>query len=163
MTEMHSFDMVSKIDLQEVRNAIDQASKEIGQRFDFKGSKSDVRLEDKDILVVSDDEYKLKSVLDILQSKLVKRGVPLKALGYGKIESAAGGTVRQKLTIQQGIPQEAAREIVKEIKNTKFKVQTQIQGDQIRVSGKNKDELQAVMQHLKGKDFKVSMQFTNYR
>ncbi len=163
MTEIHSFDMVSKIDLQEVRNAIDQASKEIGQRFDFKGSKSDVRLEDKDILVVSDDEYKLKSVLDILQSKLVKRGVPLKALGYGKIESAAGGTVRQKLTIQQGIPQEAAREIVKEIKNTKFKVQTQIQGDQIRVSGKNKDELQAVIQHLKGKDFKVNIQFTNYR
>lgn len=163
MAEMHSFDIVSKIDLQEVRNAIDQASKEIGQRFDFKGSKSEIRLEDKDIVIVSDDEYKLKSVLDILQSKLVKRGVPLKALGYGKIEPAAGGTVRQTLTLQQGIPQEAAKEIVKEIKNSKFKVQAQIQGDQVRVSGKSKDELQSVIQYLKGKDFKINMQFANYR
>lgn len=163
MAEMHSFDIVSKIDVQEVRNAIDQAGKEIGQRFDFKGSKSEIRLEDKDIVIVSDDEYKLKSVLDILQSKFVKRGVPLKALGYGKIEPAAGGTVRQTLTLQEGIPQEAAKEIVKEIKNSKFKVQTQIQGDQVRVSGKNKDELQAAILLLKGRDFKINMQFTNYR
>jgi len=159
----NSFDIVSKIELQEVKNAIDQAMKEIKQRFDFKGSKSQISLEQKEMVVISDDEYKLKSVIDILQSKLVKRGIPLKALTYQKVEEALGGTVRQKITLQEGIPQEKAKEIVKEIKQSKFKVQSQILGDQLRVSGKSKDDLQEIMKHLKGKDFGIDMQFTNYR
>lgn len=159
----NSFDIVSQIDLQEVKNAIEQAMKEIQQRFDFKGSKSKISLEEKEMVVISDDEYKLKSVIDILQSKLVKRGIPLKALTYQKFEEALGGTIRQKITLQEGIPQEKAKEIVKEIKQSKFKVQAQIQGDQLRVSGKNKDDLQEIMKHLKGRDFGIDMQFTNYR
>ena len=165
MAAESSFDIVSKIDLQEVKNAVDQALKELGQRFDFKGSKSEILLDEKnkEISVGSDDEYKLKSVLDILQSKLVKRGISLKALTYGKIEPALSGTVRQKISLQQGIPSEKAKEIVKVIKDLKFKVQSQIQGDQVRVTGKNKDDLQAVIKHLREKDFGIDMQFMNYR
>jgi len=159
----NSFDIVSKIELQEVKNAVVQAMKEIQQRFDFKGSKSQISLEQKEMVVISDDDYKLKSVIDILQSKLVKRGIPLKALTYQKVEEALGGTVRQKITLQEGIPQEKAKEIVKEVKQSKFKVQSQILGDQLRVSGKSKDDLQEIMKLLKGKDFGIDMQFTNYR
>ncbi len=165
MATESSFDIVSKIDMQEVKNAIDQALKEIGQRFDFKGSQSEIRLEEtaKEISTSSDDEFKLKNLLDILQSKLVKRGISLKALTYEKIESGLGGTVKQKIKLQQGIPSEKAKEIVKAVKDLKFKVQTQIQGDQLRVTGKNRDDLQAVIKYLREKDFSIDMQFTNYR
>lgn len=160
-----SFDIVSKLNLQEVKNAVDQSMKEIQQRFDFKNSKSEIHLDEKEnqVVVVSDDEYKLKSVNDILQSKLVKRGVSLKALEYGKTEESLGGTVRQKIRLQQGIVSEKAKEIAKAVRDAKFKVQTQIQGDQIRVTGKSKDELQTVIAFLKERDFGVPLQFTNYR
>ena len=165
MASDNSFDIVSKIDMQEVKNAIEQAMKEVAQRFDFKGSKSDVKLEEKnnELIVSSDDEYKLKSLIDILQAKLVKRGISLKALTYGKIESALGSTVRQSIKLQQGIPSEKAKEIVKSIKETKLKVQTQIQGDQLRVTGKNRDDLQSVIKLLRDSDFGIDMQFINYR
>lgn len=165
MAAMNSFDIISKVDLQEVKNAVDQAMKEIRQRFDFKGSKSDILLDEKEnqIILVSDDEYKLKSVVDILQGRLVKRGISLKALSFGKVEQALGGTVRQKAQIQQGIPAEKAKEISKAIRDAKFKVQTQIQGDQVRVLGKSKDDLQAVIAFLREKDFELPLQFTNYR
>jgi cyclic-di-GMP-binding protein len=160
----NSFDIVSKVDLQEVTNAINQAMKEIHTRFDLKDSKSDIRLEGKDAIVLSSaDEYKLKAVNDVFQQKLVKRGVPLKALTYAAIEPAAGSTVRQRVTMQQGIPTEKAREIVKEIKNSKKKVQAAIQGDLVRVSGKDRDTLQEIIAMLKHKDFGIDMQFTNYR
>jgi len=163
MPDQNSFDVVSQINLQEVKNAVDQAIKEIRQRFDFKDSKSEIQLEDKELIVLADDEYKLKSVLDILQSKLVKRGVSLKAITYEKPEQALGGLIRQKLTMQQGIPQEKAKEIAKAIRDAKFKSQPQIQGDQIRVLSKSKDELQAVIAFLREKDFGIPLQFTNYR
>src|SRR4030066_294104 len=145
--------------MQEIKNAIDQALKEVSQRFDFKGSKSDVTLEEKnnEIIVSSDDEYKLKSLIDILQAKLVKRGISLKALTYGKIESALGSTVRQSIMLQQGIPSEKAKEIVKAIKETRLKVQAQIQGDQLRGSGKNRDDLQSVIKLLRDSDFGIDM------
>ena len=163
MADLSSFDIVSKTDMQEVKNAVDQAAKELAQRFDFKGSKSSITLEATDLIIASDDEYKLKSVLDILQSKLVKRGVSLKALSYGALEEALGGTVRQKVTLQQGISSEKAKEIAKAIRDAKLKAQTQIQGDQVRVLSKNKDELQTVIAFLKSLDFGLSLQFTNYR
>ena len=163
MAAENSFDIVSKIDMAEVTNAVSQATKEIGQRFDFKGSKSQITQEKDALVVLSDDEYKLKSVIDILQGKLVKRGVPVKNLTYGKVEPALGGTVRQRITLQQGIPSDKAKEIVKAIKDSKIKVQAAIQADQIRVSGKNRDDLQSVIALLKGKDFGVELQFTNYR
>ena len=163
MPDQNSFDIVSQINLQEVKNAVDQAMKEIHQRFDFKDSKSEITLEAQDLIVLADDDYKLKSVLDILQSKLVKRGVSLKAILYGKPEPALGGLIRQKLTLQQGIPQEKAKEIVKAIRDARFKVQPQIQGDQIRISSKSKDELQAAISFLREKDFGLPLQFTNYR
>jgi len=160
----NTFDIVSKIDLQEVSNAIQQALKEITTRFDLKGTHSDVKLEGKDAIVLaSADEYKLRAVNDILQGKLVKRGVPLKGLSYGTIEPAAGSTVRQKVTLQQGIPIEKARDIVKTIKDSKKKVQASIQGDLVRVSGKDRDTLQEVIALLKQHDFGIDMQFTNYR
>jgi cyclic-di-GMP-binding protein len=160
----NSFDIVSKVDLQEVSNAIQNAMKEIHTRFDLKDSKSNIVLEGKDaIILTSVDDYKLKAVNDILQAKLVKRGVPIKALNYGVVEAAAGTTVRQKVTMQQGIPVEKAREIVKTIKDSKKKVQASIQGDTIRVSGKDRDTLQEVMALLRGADFGIDMQFTNYR
>ncbi len=165
MASENSFDIVSKIEMQEIKNAIEQAMKEVGQRFDFKGSKSEIKLEEKsnEILVSSDDEYKLKSLLDILQSKLVKRGISLKALTYEKIESALGGTVKQNIKLQQGIPSEKAKEVVKVIKETRIKVQSQIQGDQVRVTGKNRDDLQAIIKLLRERDFGIDMQFINYR
>ena len=160
----NSFDIVSKVDLQEVSNAIQQALKEIHTRYDLKDSKSDVQLDNKEALILtSADEFKLKAVNDVLQGKLVKRNVPLKALEYGAIEQAAGSTVRQRVTMQQGIPIEKAREIVKVIKNSKKKVQAAIQGDLVRVSGKDRDTLQDIIALLKQQDFGIDMQFTNYR
>ncbi len=163
MAGQNSFDIVSKIDHQEVSNAIQQALKEIHQRFDFKGSKSAIDLTEEKIILVSDDEFKLKAVIDILEQKLVKRGVPLKGLSFGKMEPAAQSTVRQEITLQQGISTDKAREIVKSIKDTKLKVQSAINGDYIRVSGKDRDTLQSVIAHLRSVDFGIHMQFTNYR
>ncbi len=165
MADEHSFDIVSRVDLQEVLNAEQQASKEISQRFDFKGSKSSIELnkEKHEITLVSDDELKLKTVIDILQTKLVKRGVSLKALSYGKLEQAAGNTVRQIVTLQQGIPVEKAKEIVKIIKDTKMKVQAEIQKDQVRVKAKKIDDLQGLIGLLKGKDLGIHIEFINYR
>ena len=164
MAAENSFDIVSKVDLQEVSNAIQNALKEIHTRFDLKDSKSDIQLEGKEAMVLSSaDEYKLKAVTDILQSKLVKRGVPIKALNYGVVEPAAGSSVRQKITMQQGIPIEKAREIVKVVKDSKKKVQASIQGDTVRVSGKDRDALQEIIALVKGHDFGIDMQFTNYR
>jgi uncharacterized protein YajQ (UPF0234 family) len=159
----NTFDVVSRIDLQEVQNSINMALKEIHQRFDLKDTKSDIVLEKDAIVLTSADEYKLKAVNDVLQGKLVKRGVPLKGLEYGTIESAAGATVRQKVTMQQGIPVEKAREIVKVIKNSKKKVQASIQGDLVRVSSKDRDTLQEIIALLRKEDFGIDMQFTNYR
>ena len=160
----NTFDIVSKIDLQEVNNAMQQALKEIHTRFDLKDSKSNIAMEGQDaIILASQDEFKLKAVNDIFQGKLVKRGVPLKGLTYGKVEPAAGSTVRQKITLQQGIPTEKAREIVKAIKDTKKKVQASIQGDLVRVSGKDRDTLQEIIAMLRKSDFGIDMQFTNYR
>jgi uncharacterized protein YajQ (UPF0234 family) len=163
MAAENSFDVVSKIDMAEVTNAVTQTLKEIGQRFDFKGSKSNITQEKDDLVILSDDEYKLKSVIDILQGKLVKRGVPVRNLSYGKVEAALSGTVRQRLTLQQGIPTEKAKEIVKAIKEAKLKVQASIQADQVRVSGKSRDDLQTAIALLKGKDFAIELQFDNYR
>jgi uncharacterized protein YajQ (UPF0234 family) len=160
----NTFDIVSKIDLQEVSNAIQQALKEVHTRFDLKDSKSSITLEGKDAIVLqSIDEFKLKAVNDVFQQKLVKRGVPLKGLTYGAVESALGGTARQRITMQQGIPIEKARDIVKLIKNSKKKVQASIQGDLVRVSGKDRDTLQEVIAMLRQQDFGIDMQFTNYR
>lgn len=164
MASDNSFDIVSKVDLQEVSNAIQNALKEVHTRFDLKDSKSDIQLEGKDAIIVSSaNETNLKSVNDILQNKMVKRNVPIKAFTYGVVEPAAGSTVRQKITMQQGIPTEKAKEIVKVIKDSKKKVQASIQGDTVRVSGKDRDSLQEIIALLRGKDFGIDMQFTNYR
>lgn len=163
MAAENSFDVVSRINMSEVTNAVTQAMKEIGQRFDFKGSKSDITQEKDALVIVSDDEYKLKSVIDILQTKLVKRGVPVKNLSYGKVEPALAGTVRQHVSLQQGIPTDKAKEIVRAIKDAKIKVQAAIQSEQVRVSGKSRDDLQTVIQLLKGRDFGIELQFENYR
>src|SRR5499427_4660287 len=160
----NTFDIVSKIDLQEVSNAIQQALKEVHTRFDLKDSKSTIELEGKDAIVLhSIDEFKLKAINDVLQQKLVKRGVPLKGLTYGTIESSLGGAAKQRISMQQGIPIEKARDIVKLIKNSKKKVQASIQGDLVRVSGKDRDALQEVIAMLRQQDFGIDMQFTNYR
>jgi len=158
-----SFDIVSKVDMQEVSNAVHQAQKEIEQRFDFKNSKSSIELQDERIILISDDEFKLKSVVDILESKLVKRNVSLRALEYGKIQPAAGDTVRQEVKLIQGISSEKAKQINKIIKDSKIKVNSSIQGDQIRVSGKSKDDLQAVIALLRQQDLGIELQFINYR
>jgi uncharacterized protein YajQ (UPF0234 family) len=164
MAQQNTFDITSQIDHAEVVNAVNQSLKEVQTRFDFKGSQSAIEIEGKTgIVLTSDDEYKLKSLNDILQSKFVKRGVPLKGLSYGKIETALGGTVRQRIELQQGIPQEKAKEIVKHIKDLKFKVQASIQGDFVRVAGKDRDALQEVIGALRQHDFGIDMQFTNYR
>lgn len=165
MAQQNSFDIVSKIDLAEVTNAINQAMKEVQQRFDFKGSKSNITLEEKDkaVVLASDDDFKLRALNDIFQAKLVKRGVPLKGLTYGKIEPAAGGTVRQRVDLQQGIPTEKAKEIVKIIKDSKLKVQASINGDFVRVSGKDRDILQEVIKLMREQDLGIHMEFTNYR
>jgi uncharacterized protein YajQ (UPF0234 family) len=163
MPQDFSFDIVSKTEMQEVSNAIQQAQKELAQRFDFKGSKSSIELTAEEIVLVSDDEGKLRSVKDILESKLVKRGVSLKALDYAALEQAAGGTVRQKAKIVQGIEIEKAKAIVKAIKEAKLKVQASIQSDQVRVTGRAKDDLQKAMALVKGHDYGIPLQFTNYR
>ena len=165
MADQNSFDVVSKVDMQEAKNAIDQALKEIHQRFDFKGTKTELTLKEKEneLVIVSDDEYKLKSVVDILKAKLIKRNVSVKAFTFGVVEPALGGTVRQTAKIQNGLAIEKAKEIVKEIKEGKFKAQAQIQGDQLRVVSKSRDELQVVITFLKSKDFGVDLQYINYR
>lgn len=163
MASQNSFDIVSNLDMQEVKNAIQQATKEISQRFDFKGSKTQITLEEMEMTVISDDDYKLKAVIEILQAKFTRRGISPKFMSFGAVEEALGGTKRQKITLQQGIPQEKAKEISKAIRDSRLKVQAQIQGDQLRVSGKSKDDLQSVMALLKAKDFGVELQFTNYR
>ncbi len=160
---MPSFDIVSKVDMQEVDNAVNQAKKEIETRYDFRNSKSSITLLKDAIEIIADDEFKLNSVVEILESKMVKRNVSLKALSAGKIEKASGDTVRQKFTIKQGLTQEEMKELNKKIKETGLKVQTQIMGDELRVSGKKIDDLQAVIAHLKSLDFKVPLQFVNYR
>jgi uncharacterized protein YajQ (UPF0234 family) len=163
MAEQNSFDIVSQVDYAEVTNAINQTIKEVRQRFDFKGSQAAVVLEDKNLVLTAEDETRLRNMNDILQQKLVRRGIPLKALTYGKVEAAAGGTVRQHVELQQGIPQEKAKEIVKFIKDSKAKVQAAIQGDAVRITGKDRDTLQDIIAQLKAKDFGINMQFTNYR
>jgi cyclic-di-GMP-binding protein len=158
-----SFDIVCKVDMQEVTNALDQTRREVDTRYDLKGSKNEIKLEKTDVIITSADEMKLKAVVDIMQSKLHKRGVPLKALTYGTVEPAAGSTFRQKVGLQQGIPIDKAKEIVRLIKDSKLKVQASIQEDQVRVSGKSKDDLQRVMAMVREKDLGIAVQFTNYR
>lgn len=161
--QQNSFDIVSEVNHAELDNAINQTMKEVGQRFDFKGSHAAVKLEKEALILTAEDETKLRGMNDILQQKLVRRGVPLKAFSYERIEPAAGGTVRQEVKIQQGIPADKAKEIVKFIKDSKVKVQAAIQGDVVRVTGKDRDILQEVIGALKSKDFEIDMQFTNYR
>jgi UPF0234 protein glov_3198 len=158
-----SFDVVSEVDMQEVDNAVNQAIKEIGTRYDFRGSKSEISLEGDTIKLIGDDEYKLGAVVDVLKGKMVKRNVSIKNLEFGKVEPASGATVRQLVTIKKGISQENAKKVTKAIKDMKIKVQASIQGDQVRVSGKDKDDLQAVIQMLKNLDVPVELQFTNFR
>ena len=161
----NSFDIVSKLEMQELNNAIQQALKEVHTRFDLRDSKSEITLEEKDTVLVlhSADDYKLKAVTDILQTKMVKRGLSLKALSYGAVEPASGGTVRQRVTLQQGISGDKAKEIVRTIKDSKLKVQAAIQGDTVRVSGKDRDTLQQAIALVKKSDFGIDLQFTNYR
>lgn len=165
MADEHTFDIGCEIDFQEVSNAVMQAEKEIGQRFDFKGSASSIEFNKgaKELILISDNEGKLKSVHEILISKLVKRNVPTKALNFGNVEKATGNTVRQKITFQQGIPTENAKEIVKIIKDSKIKVTASIQDDKVRVKGKKLDDLQAIIQLIKSKDLGIEVQFSNYR
>jgi uncharacterized protein YajQ (UPF0234 family) len=161
----NSFDVVSKIEMPEVLNAVQQALKEIHQRYDLKDSHSNIELDEKEnrIVLASKDEFKLKAVNEVLESKLVRRKVPLKGLTYGDVTPAAGSTVRQEIKLQQGIPTEKAREIVKKVKDSKLKVQASIQGDFVRISGRDRDTLQAVIKLLRETDFGIDMQFTNYR
>ena len=163
MAQQNTFDIVSQVDNAEITNALNQTIKEVRQRFDFKGSHATVVHEKNELVLTAEDETKLRNMNDILQQKLVRRGVPLKAFSYGKIEPAAGGTVRQRAQIQEGIPQDKAKEVVKFIKDTKVKVQAAIQGDTVRVSGRDRDTLQDIIARLKDKDFGIHMQFTNYR
>ena len=163
MAGENSFDVVCKIDMQEVTNALDQARREIETRYDLKGSRNEIALEKTDITLTSADDMKLKAVTDILQSRLHKRGVPLKALTYGKVETGSGGLLRQKIGLQQGIPIDKAKEIVRLIKDTKIKVQASIQEDQVRVSGKSLDDLQRIMTLLRERDLGIALQFTNRR
>jgi uncharacterized protein YajQ (UPF0234 family) len=159
----NSFDVACKVDPQAVSDAVHQATREIQTRYDLKQTKSEVAFEGEAIVVHTDNDFVLKQVIDLLQSKLHRRGVPLKALSYGKVEPAAGGTVRQQIAIQQGIPMEKAKEIVRLIKDMKLKVQAQIQEDQVRVFGKNRDDLQAVIKMVRDRDLGIETQFTNYR
>ena len=160
---MPSFDIVSKVDMQEVDNSVNQTVKEITQRYDFKGTKSQITLENDIIKVMADDDFRLKAIIDILQSKCIKRGISLKALQYGKAETASGSMVRQIITIQQGISKEKGKELNSFIKETRLKVQSQIQEDQVRVTGKNIDDLQEIIKLLKEKDLGVELQFVNFR
>ncbi|MBR4945360.1 MAG: YajQ family cyclic di-GMP-binding protein [Peptococcaceae bacterium] len=164
MAKEPSFDVVSEVDMQEVNNAINQTVKEITQRFDFKGTKSTVEIENgNSIKIVTEDDTRMRNIVDILQSKFIKRGVAIKNLEYGKVEPAAGGMVRQSVKVKRGIDAEVAKKITKDIKNLKVKVQAQLQDDQIRVSGKKIDDLQAVIAFLRGQDYGVELQFSNFR
>lgn len=165
MADTSSFDIVSEVNLQEVDNAVNQARKEIGQRYDFKGSKSSVELNQKEkkLILVSDDEFKMKSLLDVLQEKLIKRNVPLKAIGYGEVLPSSAGSVRQELTLRVGIDKEHAKQLTKLIKDLRLKVQAQIMDDQVRVSGKSKNDLQEVIKAVKAADLPFAVQFVNYR
>jgi len=165
MADQNSFDVASKVDMQEVKNAIDQTLKEIHQRFDFKGTKTELTLKEKEgeLVLVSDDDYKLRSVVDMLRAKLIKRNVSVKAFAFGTPEPSLGGAVRQTAKIQNGLSPEKAKEIAKQIKDGKFKAQAQIQGDQIRVQSKSRDELQLVIAFLKSRDFGIDLQYLNYR
>lgn len=163
MASESSFDVVSEVDLQEVDNAVNQAIKEFEQRFDFKGSKSSITLEGEEIKLLSDDEFKMQNLIDILESKMIKRKVPLRSLDYGKIEDSSGGTVKQTVKIQKGLSKEKGKDVIAAIKSSKIKVQAQIMDDQVRVTGKNKDDLQAVMHLLREKDLGVELQFINFR
>jgi uncharacterized protein YajQ (UPF0234 family) len=159
----NTFDIVSRVDMQEVRNSVDQAVRELRTRFDFKGSRSDIIFDGEEITLVGDDDFKLRNVVDILESKLVKRGINIKALRYGKVEPAAKDTVRQKLTLVQGVDKEQSKIITKLVKDSKLKVQVSIQGDQVRVSGKNRDDLQEIIKIIKDYEFDIPLQFVNYR
>jgi len=159
----YSFDIVSKVDLQELNNAVTQAEREISTRFDFKGSKTEIKLDKDELTITSDDDYKLNAAIDILLGKMVKRNVPTKNLDYGKIEPASGGAVRQKVKIRQGIEQDISKKINTLIKDSKLKVKSQIQGDQLRVTGKSKDDLQAVIALLRNSKIELDLQFINFR
>lgn len=163
MAKDSSFDVVSEVDMQEVDNAVNQAKKEVGTRFDFRGSKSEITLNGDAITILSDDDYKLAAVIDILKGKMVKRNVPLKNLDYGKVEPASGAMVRQVITVKKGLDKEVAKEVVKIIKQSKIKVNASIQENQVRVAGKDRDDLQAVIQLLRDQDLPVELQFTNFR
>src|SRR5215831_21312655 len=163
MASENSFDIVCKIDMQEVTNALDQTRRELETRYDLKGTKHEIKLDKSDIVVETADDMKLKAIADIMQSKMHKRGVPLKALSFGDPQEAGGGRVRQKIALQQGIPIEKAKEIVRLIKDSKVRVQASIQEDQVRVAGKNRDDLQAIIALVKGKELGIALQFTNYR
>lgn len=163
MSKENSFDIVSKVDIEEVRNAINIAMKEIQNRYDFKGSKSDIKLEKEELILISDDEFKMNQLKDVLISKLVKRAVPVKNIHYGKLENAFGGTVRQKAALVQGIDKDNAKTINTLIKNSKLKVKSQIQEDQIRVTGKNRDDLQQIMSIIRAAELPIEVQFVNYR
>lgn len=158
-----SFDIVSKVEMQEITNAVDQTEKEFENRFDFKGSKSSIELKNEEVVIIGDDEYKLNAVIDIFETKLVKRNISLKSIEKSKVEPASGGCVRQSLKIKQGIGQDPAKQIVKLIKDSKIKVQASVQGDQVRVTGKSRDDLQEVIALLKQADLSVDLQYTNYR
>lgn len=160
---MPSFDVVSQVDMQEVRNAVDQANREIVNRFDFKDTGTIIELGDESITVRSSTDHRLEAAVDVLEGRLVKRKVPLKALDKGQMENAAGGTVRQEIGLNQGIDQERAKKIVKAVKDTKLKVQAAVQGDQVRISGKKRDDLQSVMQLLQDAEYGIPLQFTNRR
>jgi uncharacterized protein YajQ (UPF0234 family) len=160
---MPSFDIVVKLNEQEVDNAVNQAQKELAQRYDFKGSKCEIKWDKKEIILIADDDFKLKALTDILQGKLIKRNVSIKNLVYGKAESSFEGTLRQKITLQQGIPSDKAKELIKKIKDTKIKVQSQIQDEQVRVTGKKRDELQEVIAFVRATDMDLDFQFENFR
>lgn len=163
MASSYSFDVVSEVNMQEVDNAVNQALKEISQRYDFKNSKTEINLGEDEIKFSSEDEFKLNAAIEILKGKFIKRGISAKALDFAKVEKASLGTVRQTAKIVNGISKEKAKEIVVEIKNSKIKVQTQIMDTTLRISGKDKDDLQGAIALLKGKDFGIHLQFTNYR
>lgn len=163
MAKENTFDIVSKVDMQEVRNSVDQAVRELRTRFDFKGSRSDIIFDGEEITLIGDDDFKLKNVVDILETKLVKRGINIKALRYGKIEPSAKDTVRQKLNLVQGVDKDQSKIITKLVKDSKLKVQVAIQGDQVRISGKNRDDLQEIIKIIKDYEFDIPLQFVNYR
>ena len=163
MAKDSSFDVVSQVDMQEVLNAVNQAKKEVSQRYDFKGSKTDILLTDDVIKVTTEDDFRLNAVIDILKTRMISRKVAIRNLQYGKMEDASGGMVRQQITIRQGIDADKAKQMVKDIKASKLKVQAAIQGDSVRVSGKSRDDLQAVIALLRDKDYEVELQFVNYR